>query len=85
VVTEPRLYPKWTPDAGAKSASVCNIRTGITAAKKAINNLHDELGKSGFEQVAVVYLTLPYLALPCLTLPYLTCGVDACTRQTPSA
>ena len=51
VVTEPRLYPKWTSEQGAKSPGVCNMKTGITAAKKAINNLHDELGRTGFEQV----------------------------------
>ena len=54
VVTEARLYPKWTTDAGAKSPGVCSLRTGITAAKKAINVLHDELGKTGFEQVRLV-------------------------------
>lgn len=53
MVTEERLYPKWSLDANAKSVSVCNIRTGIMAAKKAINNLHDELAKSGFEQVSL--------------------------------
>jgi len=27
------------------------MRTGIMAAKKAINSLHDEISKTGFEQV----------------------------------
>ena len=45
------MYPKWTSDQSAKSAGVCNMKAGITAAKKAINNLHDELGRTGFEQV----------------------------------
>jgi len=51
VVTEDRVYPKWSSDPNTKSAGVANMKTGITSAKKAVNMLHDELAKSGFEQV----------------------------------
>ena len=54
MVTEPRVYPKWTTDESSKSASVSNRKSGITAAKKAINALHDELGRTGFEQVCMM-------------------------------
>jgi len=50
-VTEPRLYAKWSTDQNVKSAGVATMASGITSAKKAINSLHDELGKTGFEQV----------------------------------
>jgi len=58
VVTEPRIYPKWSSDQNVKSAGVASMKSGITAAKKAINALHDELGKTGFEQVVHLFSLL---------------------------
>ena len=55
MVTEPRLYPKWSTDEHAKSAGVTNLSSGITSAKKAVNALHDDLGRTGFEQVFLLF------------------------------
>ncbi|XP_033098498.1 glycogen debranching enzyme-like [Anneissia japonica] len=51
VVKEKRLYPRWNEDC-CSSAEV-NLSTGIIAAKKALNNLHQTLGYAGFNQVYV--------------------------------
>ncbi|KAG8263282.1 4-alpha-glucanotransferase activity protein [Homalodisca vitripennis] len=50
VVDESREYLPWADDA-------VNINTGIVAGKRALNNLHYQLGKNGFDQVFVDQVT----------------------------
>uniref|UniRef100_A0A1B6F753 Glycogen debranching enzyme n=1 Tax=Cuerna arida TaxID=1464854 RepID=A0A1B6F753_9HEMI len=50
VVDESREYMPWADDA-------VNINTGIIAGKRALNNLHYQLGKNGFDQVFVDQVT----------------------------
>jgi len=45
----------WSPD-GKKGAGLIGPKDGIIAAKKAMNMLHDELSKSGYDQVKLIYL-----------------------------
>ncbi|XP_063230044.1 glycogen debranching enzyme [Bacillus rossius redtenbacheri] len=51
VVDELRQYAEWSDDNSAPNTVSYN--TGIISAKKALNNLHYELGVSGFSQVFV--------------------------------
>jgi hypothetical protein len=51
VVKDNRLYPSWSTDAGKSGPGVTTKATGIVSAKKAINRLHGELARGGFEQV----------------------------------
>ncbi|XP_072500200.1 glycogen debranching enzyme isoform X2 [Notamacropus eugenii] len=53
VVSEERFYTKWNPDASPSNASEVNLQSGIIAARRAINKLHQELGAKGFIQVYV--------------------------------
>ncbi|XP_046385636.1 glycogen debranching enzyme isoform X2 [Ischnura elegans] len=53
VVNEARQYPEWLDDSPTASPQFVNIHSGIIAAKKALNKLHFELGKSAFNQVYV--------------------------------
>ncbi|XP_056452233.1 glycogen debranching enzyme isoform X2 [Gadus chalcogrammus] len=52
VVKEERVYPSWSA-APSASVGVTSGQTGITAAKRAINLLHQELAAQGFIQVYV--------------------------------
>ncbi len=59
VVKEDRFYQSWTSDtATVASSGFVNSQVGITAAKRAFNNLHNELGKGGYEQVSYDYFSL---------------------------
>ncbi|XP_019631265.1 PREDICTED: glycogen debranching enzyme-like isoform X1 [Branchiostoma belcheri] len=53
VVEEGRCYPVW--DDNSKKEDVCSVnnRSGIIAAKRALNLLHQQLGMAGFNQVYV--------------------------------
>ncbi len=51
VVTEPRCYCSWTEDPKVRAVGFVNNKTGIVAAKKALNILHQELGAARFTQV----------------------------------
>lgn len=52
VVTDDRLYCSWNPETAAGSDSEVNLSSGILAAKAALNNLHQTLGRSGYTQVS---------------------------------
>ncbi|XP_064477462.1 glycogen debranching enzyme-like isoform X2 [Ornithodoros turicata] len=52
VVEEFRQYPMWTTGTATKPCEV-NKSSGIIAAKRALNELHFELGAQGFSQVYV--------------------------------
>ncbi|GIY67804.1 glycogen debranching enzyme [Caerostris darwini] len=52
VVSEKRLYTSWT-DAKELKRGFINAESGIIAGKRALNQLHSELGASGFTQVFV--------------------------------
>ena len=51
VVKEARLYPSWNDNATLKDRSEVNFNTGIIAAKRALNELHQSLGQQGYTQV----------------------------------
>ncbi|XP_027724061.1 glycogen debranching enzyme isoform X1 [Vombatus ursinus] len=53
VVSEERFYTKWNPHASPSNSSEVNLQSGIIAARRAINKLHQELGAKGFIQVYV--------------------------------
>ncbi|CAK6439145.1 unnamed protein product [Pipistrellus nathusii] len=53
VVAEERLYTKWNPEASPSNPGEVNFQSGILAARRAINALHQELGAGGFLQVYV--------------------------------
>lgn len=53
VVAEERFYTKWNPGASPSDAGEVNFQSGILAARRAINSLHQELGAGGFIQVYV--------------------------------
>ncbi|XP_069497645.1 glycogen debranching enzyme isoform X2 [Ambystoma mexicanum] len=53
VVSEERFYTKWNPKATASNSGEVNLQSGIIAGKRAINQLHQELGERGFIQVYV--------------------------------
>lgn len=56
VVTETRLYKSFTDNAELKVGEI-NVQTGIIAAKKALNELHQQLGEKHFSQVFVDQVT----------------------------
>ncbi|CAG9760960.1 unnamed protein product [Ceutorhynchus assimilis] len=55
VVDETRQYTEWTENESSLSgnAQYINNKTGIIAAKRALNDLHFKLGKEGYNQVYV--------------------------------
>ncbi|XP_019697923.1 glycogen debranching enzyme [Harpegnathos saltator] len=54
VVDEERQYSSWTNDDNlVDNVKYINLKTGIIAAKKALNELHYTLGKQNFSQVFV--------------------------------
>ncbi|XP_071444480.1 glycogen debranching enzyme [Hetaerina americana] len=53
VVNEARQYSEWFDGVQITSSQFVNIHSGIIVAKRALNKLHFELGKSGFNQVYV--------------------------------
>lgn len=53
VVAEERFYTKWNPGASPSDTGEVNFQSGILAARRAINTLHQELGAGGFLQVYV--------------------------------
>ncbi|KAJ3594817.1 hypothetical protein NHX12_004122 [Muraenolepis orangiensis] len=53
VVTEERVYPSWQPAALPSSPGETCPETGITAGKRALNLLHQDLAARGFIQVYV--------------------------------
>ncbi|XP_033222328.1 glycogen debranching enzyme isoform X2 [Belonocnema kinseyi] len=55
VVDEERQYPSWTDDVklADESPSLVGPKSGIIAAKKALNDLHNSLGREKFSQVFV--------------------------------
>lgn len=53
VVAEERFYTKWNPGASPSNPGEVNFQSGILAARRAINALHQELGAGGFLQVYV--------------------------------
>jgi len=58
VVTEERLYQSWSDDLSkTNQPGFVTAKTALVAVKKAINNLHNDLGKGGFEQVYVDNVT----------------------------
>ena len=60
VVDEKRQYAEWTNDISEtenNSRYVCP-QTGIIAAKKALNDLHFQLGMKGYSQVKYFYCIL---------------------------
>ena len=60
VVKEKRFYKSWSADTSKTGPDQVDIKTGIIAAKKAINKLHHELGRAGFDQVAGCDLLSPH-------------------------
>lgn len=50
VVSEERFYTKWNPGASPSDTGDVNLQSGIIAARRAINKLHQELGAKGFIQ-----------------------------------
>lgn len=55
VVDETRQYSEWGEYGGSDSPVVVNLQSGIIAAKKALNQLHYELGSQGFDQVCTLF------------------------------
>ncbi|XP_035698387.1 glycogen debranching enzyme-like isoform X2 [Branchiostoma floridae] len=53
VVEEARCYPVWDDDSKKDDVQSVNNRSGIIAAKRALNLLHQQLGMAGFNQVYV--------------------------------
>ncbi|CAH1243859.1 AGL, partial [Branchiostoma lanceolatum] len=53
VVEEGRCYPVWDDDSKKDDVRSVNNRSGIIAAKRALNQLHQQLGMAGFNQVYV--------------------------------
>jgi len=53
VVKEKRVYKSWSADPSKTGPGQVDIKTGLIAAKKAINKLHHELGRAGFDQIFV--------------------------------
>ncbi|XP_011685016.1 PREDICTED: glycogen debranching enzyme isoform X2 [Wasmannia auropunctata] len=53
VVDEKRQYTLWTDDDSTNDVKFINSKTGIIAAKRALNDLHYTLGKQKFSQVFV--------------------------------
>lgn len=53
VVKEKRFYKSWSTDPQKTGRGQVDMTTGLINAKRAINKLHHELGKAGFEQVYV--------------------------------
>lgn len=51
MVDEKRQYASWTDDDLADNIKFVNSKTGIIAAKKALNDLHYMLGQDEFSQV----------------------------------
>jgi len=51
VVDEKRQYTFWTDDDSTDNVKFVNSKTGIIAAKKALNDLHYTLGQQEFSQV----------------------------------
>ena len=47
MVTEPREFPSWNDSSGTG----VTIDDGIMAGKRALNDLHHQLGKDGYNQV----------------------------------
>lgn len=50
MVSEERFYTKWNPGASPSDTGDVNFQSGIIAARRAINKLHQELGAKGFIQ-----------------------------------
>ena len=50
VVTEERLYQSWN-DNPKPNPGLASIKSGMIAAKLALNKLHYQLGHAGFNQV----------------------------------
>jgi glycogen debranching enzyme len=59
VVTEPREFPPWSESLGTG----VTIHDGIMAGKRALNDLHDQLGRDGYNQVFVDQVTEHVIAV----------------------
>lgn len=58
VVDEKRQYASWIDDDLANDVKFVNSKTGIIAAKKALNDLHYMLGQQKFSQVCYQLLII---------------------------
>lgn len=58
VVDEERQYASWTDDheLEEKEESSVGLKSGIIAAKRALNNLHSNLGREKFSQVSKILI-----------------------------
>lgn len=57
---EERQYTSWTDNDWADNVKFVNSKSGIIAAKKALNDLHYMLGQQEFSQVCCLYFIVQY-------------------------
>uniref|UniRef100_A0A915IDV4 4-alpha-glucanotransferase n=1 Tax=Romanomermis culicivorax TaxID=13658 RepID=A0A915IDV4_ROMCU len=62
VVHENRLYTKWTDNARPSDGEV-NLSSGVIAARRAINELHWQLGAEGYNEIYVDKMTDDVIAV----------------------
>ncbi|KAI0987877.1 hypothetical protein GJ496_006429 [Pomphorhynchus laevis] len=63
VVTEERLYAKFTKDNKTTDPSTVNGNSGIIAARRVANKLHESLREEGFTQIYVDQVTTDIIAI----------------------